>query len=160
VRQDNGGENGAGAKSDEYARRRAEQEERIRERLREQVRSGVRDSDEITIEVEEGAGGSMPIASIFGPGMGPGGGMDEGGMDALQGMLGQMFPKRRKSRRVTIKEARAILSQEAARSLIDNEQLTREAVERPSRPASSFWMNSTRWPGAAVDARVVAAGRT
>jgi ATP-dependent HslUV protease ATP-binding subunit HslU len=135
---DNGGENGAGGKNDEYARRRAEQEERIRERLREQVRSGVRDNEEITIEVEEGAGGSMPIASIFGPGMGPGGGMDEGGMDALQGMLGQMFPKRRKSRRVTIKEARAILSQEAARSLIDNEQVTREAVERTEQAGIIF----------------------
>jgi ATP-dependent HslUV protease ATP-binding subunit HslU len=116
---------------EEYARRRAEQEERIRERLREQVASGARDADEIEIDVEEGGG--SPFLQVFSPG-----GMEEMGMSDLQGMLGQMLPKRRKTRRVTIREARALLAQEAARSLIDQDALTREAVERTEQGGIIF----------------------
>ncbi len=114
----------------EYERRRAEQETRIRERLREQVRSGARDDEEIEIDVEEGSG--APFMQLFSPG-----GMEEMGMD-MQGMLGQMLPKRRRSRRVRIGEARRILGQEAARSLIDQEAVGREAVERAEQGGIVF----------------------
>jgi ATP-dependent HslUV protease ATP-binding subunit HslU len=53
-------------------------------------------------------------------------------------MLGQMLPKRRKTRRVTIREARTLLAQEAARSLIDQDALTREAVERTEQGGIIF----------------------
>ena len=115
---------------DEYARRRREQEERIRERLREQVRSGARDDDEIEIEVEESSG--SPFVQLFSPG-----GMEEMGMD-MQGLLGQMLPKRRRARRVPIREARAVLAQEAARSLIDPDAVNREAVERAEQSGIIF----------------------
>lgn len=136
---EDGATNGAAAGSsggEDYERRRQEQEERVRERLREQVRSGVRDDDEIEIEVEENAGGT-PLANIFGGGNMPGG-MDENGMEAMQGLLGQMLPRRKKTRRVSIKEAKTILSAEAARSLVDHEQVTREAVERTEQAGIIF----------------------
>jgi ATP-dependent HslUV protease ATP-binding subunit HslU len=125
-----------GTTNDEYEKRRGEQEERIRERLREQIRSGVRDDDEIEIEVEESAGGGLPIAQIFGPGGGDNDG--SGGMDALQGMLGQMLPRRKKPRKVTIRQAKTILAAEAARALIDQDQVTREAVERAEQGGIIF----------------------
>ena len=115
---------------DEYERRRAEQEERIRERLRDQVRSGARDDDEIEIDVEEGSPSFLQLFS-------PQGGMEEMGMD-MQGMLGQMMPKRRKTRRVALREARRILGQEAARSLIDQDDLNRQAVERAEQSGIIF----------------------
>ena len=131
-----GGSGGDGASDatadDEYERRKTEQEERVRARLREQVRSGVRDGDEIEIEIDDTSGGT-PFAQIFSPG----GGMEEMGMD-VQGVLGQMLPRRRKNRRVTIKEARTLLAQEAARSLIDQDQVTREAVERTEQGGIIF----------------------
>lgn len=119
-----------GTEEDEYARRRAEQEERIRQRLREQVRSGARDNDDIEIEVEE-SGGS-PFVQLFSPQ-----GMEEMGMD-MQGLLGQMLPKRRNLRRMPIREARRVLAQEAARSLIDKDAVAREAVERAEQGGIIF----------------------
>ena len=114
---------------EEYQRRRAEQEERIRERLREQIRSGARDDDEIEIDVEDSG---TPFMQVFSPQ-----GMEEMGMD-MQGMLGQMMPKRRRTRRVSIREARRVLGQEAARSLIDTDAVTREAVERAEQSGIIF----------------------
>jgi ATP-dependent HslUV protease ATP-binding subunit HslU len=121
----------ADEQTEEYERRRVEQEERIRQRLSEQVASGTRDSDEIEIEVEESAGPTvLPIG-------GPGGGMEEMGMD-IQGMLGSMMPKRKRKRRVSIGEARKILSNEAARSLIDSDAVQREAVRRAEESGIIF----------------------
>jgi ATP-dependent HslUV protease ATP-binding subunit HslU len=119
-------ENGHGEEeeepADEYERKKGEQEERIRQRLREQVASGARDEEEIEIEVEESSNvGVLPL--FTGPGA-------ESMGDELQGMLGQMLPKRRKRRRVTIKEAREVFSAEAARSLIDQDSVQREAITR------------------------------
>jgi ATP-dependent HslUV protease ATP-binding subunit HslU len=123
----NGGDNAASAEQDE-------REERIRQRLREQVASGARDDDEIEIEVEEGGGGAgFGILPMMGGGDGPGG----NGMD-LQEMLGSMMPRRKRARRVPIGEARKLLSAEAARSLIDQEAVTREAVARAEEAGIIF----------------------
>lgn len=119
---------------DEYERRRNEQEERIRQRLREQVISGARDAEEIEIETEEQAGPVM-IPLMGGPGgMGPG---TDGPMD-LQNLLSQMGPKRKKARRVPIAEARRIFTDEAAKNLLDQETVTREAVARTEQSGIVF----------------------
>ena len=117
--------------ADEYARRRAEQEGRIRERLRQQIASGVKDDDPIEIETEESA--APPFLQVF---SGPQG-MDEMGMD-MQGMLGSIMPKKRKKKTVSIKEAREHFAAEEAHSLIDQDQLTREAVERAEQTGIIF----------------------
>ncbi len=117
--------------ADEYARRRAEQEGRVRDRLRQQIVSGVKDGDTIEIEVEESASASfLPV--FANPGM-----EDMGGMD-MQGMLGSLMPKKRKKKTLTIKDAREHFAAEEARALIDQDQLTREAVERAEQSGIIF----------------------
>lgn len=116
----------------DYARRRTEQENRVRERLRAQIASGVKDDDSIEVEVEESA--PTPFLQV----LGPQGAMDDmPGMD-MQGMLGSLIPKKRKKKTFTIKEARDYFSNEEARALIDQEQLTREAIERAEQSGIIF----------------------
>ncbi len=115
---------------DEYARRRTEQENRVRERLRGQIASGVKDGDRVEIEVEESA--PTPFMQILSPNN-----MDEMGMD-MSGMLGSMLPKKRRNRTVSIKEAREIFAAEEAHSLIDQDALTREAIERAEQSGIIF----------------------
>lgn len=117
--------------SEDLAKRRAEQEGRVRERLRQQIKSGLKDDDNIDIEVEESA--PPPFLQVF---SGPQGGEDLG-MD-MQGMLGSMMPKKRKKKTVTIREARDYFEAEEARNLIDQDQLTREAVERAEQSGIIF----------------------
>jgi ATP-dependent HslUV protease ATP-binding subunit HslU len=109
-----------------------ERVERIRLRLREQIRSGARDEDSIEIEVEDTA--APPILQILG---GPGGPMDDSGMD-MQSALGSLMPKKRKRRTVTIKEAKEILAQEEAHNLIDHDQVVRDAIERTEQSGIIF----------------------
>ncbi|MBN1637713.1 MAG: ATP-dependent protease ATPase subunit HslU [Ignavibacteriales bacterium] len=62
--------------------------------------------------------------------MGPFGADDLGGMGInIQEMMNQMIPKKRKKRKTTIKEARAILIQEEAQKLIDMEAVKQEAIK-------------------------------
>ncbi len=105
----------------EVAQRRREQEARVRERLRQQVASGVKDGDTIEIEVEES--GAPPFMQVMAPQ-----GMEDMGNE-MQGMLGSLMPKKRKKKTMTIGEARALFAGEEARNLIDQESVTREAIE-------------------------------
>jgi ATP-dependent HslUV protease ATP-binding subunit HslU len=115
--------------TDEYARDQAERKERIRDRLRQQLIAGELDNREVTIEVEDT---SMPHFQVFGQQ-----GLEEMGMD-MSGMLGNLFPKRRKRKRVTVAEAKAILADEEARAMIDQEAITREAIERTEQDGIIF----------------------
>jgi len=115
--------------TDEYERDQAERKERIRDRLRRQLEAGELDEREITIEVEDS---SMPHFQVFGQQ-----GLEEMGMD-MSGMLGNMFPKRRKHRQVTVAEAKEILADEEARDMIDHDAITREAIERTEQSGIIF----------------------
>ncbi len=115
--------------TDEYARDQAERKERIRDRLRQQLLAGEIDDREVTIEVEDTA---MPHFQVFGQQ-----GLEEMGMD-VSGMLGNLFPKRRKRKRVTVAEAKGILADEEARSMIDQDAITREAIERTEQDGIVF----------------------
>jgi ATP-dependent HslUV protease ATP-binding subunit HslU len=64
-------------------------------------------------------------------------GMDEMGMD-LQSALGSMMNKGKKSRKVTIGEARKLLAQDEARSLIDTDAVQREAINRAEQSGIVF----------------------
>lgn len=117
------------APTDEYARDQAERKERIRERLRQQLLAGELDDREITIEVEDT---SMPHFQVFGQQ-----GLEEMGMD-VSGMLGNLFPKRRKRKRVTVAEAKSILADEEARAMIDQDAIVREAIEKAEQDGIIF----------------------
>jgi ATP-dependent HslUV protease ATP-binding subunit HslU len=113
----------------EAQRKRMEQTDRIRARLREQVVMGVLDERRIEIEVEESAVATMPAFSEAG--------MEEISFN-LGDMLGGMFPKRKRKRSVTIREAREILAVEEGRKLVDQDQVKRDAIERAEQSGIIF----------------------
>jgi ATP-dependent HslUV protease ATP-binding subunit HslU len=73
----------------------------------------------VELEIEES---NMPMADMF-----QGTGAEEMGLN-LQDMLGGMFPKKKKKRKVTVAEARRLLAQEEAQKLIDMDEVTATAV--------------------------------
>ena len=115
---------------DEAAKKRTEQEHRVREHLRQQIRNGARDSENIEIEVEENT--PSPFVQVLGPQGG-----EQGGMD-MQDMFGSFMPKKRRKRTVTIGEAKEHFTTEEAKALIDQDLLTREAIERAEQSGIIF----------------------
>ncbi|GBC95778.1 ATP-dependent protease ATPase subunit HslU [bacterium HR16] len=113
------------------AKERRERERRMREKLIERVRSGAMDDEKIEIEVEQSSP-PVPFVQVFGPQ-----GMEEMGLD-IPDMLRGMMGGRRRSTQVTIREAKQILAQEAARELIDREQVIREAIRRTEESGIIF----------------------
>jgi ATP-dependent HslUV protease ATP-binding subunit HslU len=91
--------------------------------FRGKLQNGELEDREIEIEVADNAGGGMPSFDI--PGM-PGGSV---GMINLSDMLGKMGGGRTKTLRLTVKAARDTLIQEEAEKLLDQERVTREAIE-------------------------------
>jgi ATP-dependent HslUV protease ATP-binding subunit HslU len=92
-----------------------------REKLRQMLRSGSLDDREVEIQVEERA---TPFVEIFNA---PG----TEGMDInLKDMMGNLFPGKKKARKVQLPEALNMLAQEEAAKLIDMDNLTTEAVTR------------------------------
>jgi ATP-dependent HslUV protease ATP-binding subunit HslU len=116
---------GAGADSAGAGGAEAGEERSVRERTREKFRQKLRDGDlddrEIEIEVSSD---SNQMMQVFGPM-----GMEEMGVN-LQELFGNLGGQSRKKRRVTVEEAREILTQEEAQKLIDMDQVKEDALER------------------------------
>jgi ATP-dependent HslUV protease ATP-binding subunit HslU len=109
-----------------------------RERARSQLRAGTLDDDMIEVEVTERPPLAMPFMA---PGM-------EDMAQGLQDMMNQLGnnpivsmlgggPKKRK-RRLKVKEALEILTQEEASRLVDMERVTREALDRAQNAGIVF----------------------
>jgi len=94
---------------------------RTREKLREQLRSG--QLDERTVELDVPTE-TFPMMQIISPM-----GIEEMGMN-IQDLLGPMFPKKVKKRKMKIPDARRHLVQEESQKLIDMEEVIREAIQR------------------------------
>jgi ATP-dependent HslUV protease ATP-binding subunit HslU len=90
-----------------------------RESFRKKLRAGELDDKEIEIEVQ--AGGGMPMIEI--PGM-PGAQMGAVSIGDIFGKMGG----RKKTRRVSVKDSHPILINEESDKLLDDEQLTQEAI--------------------------------
>lgn len=56
----------------------------------------------------------------------------------LQDMMAGMFPKKRKKKKVMVKEARRILTQEEAQNLIDHDEAVQEAIRRTEQEGIVF----------------------
>ena len=108
----------------------SEQAERLRVRMKEKLDAGELEETEVEIEVEEQHSGSA--ARVFGPV-----GMEEMGLD-MQGMMGNLFPKNRKQRKVKIHEARKLLQAEEAQKLIDRDAVIAEAINRTQEAGILF----------------------
>jgi ATP-dependent HslUV protease ATP-binding subunit HslU len=102
-----------------------------RDKARAQLRAGTLDDELVEIEVQERA--AMPVMPFMGPGMED---MAQGLQDMMQNlgnnpimsMLGGGAKKRK--RKVSVKEAVELLTQEEAARLVDMERVTREALDR------------------------------
>jgi len=100
-----------------------------RKDLAQRLRQGELEKVTVQIEVEESAN---PMLEMF-----SGAGVEEMGIN-LQDMLGNMFPKKRKQRKVTVAEARKILTQEEAQKLIDMDEVTSTAVKQAEQAGIVF----------------------
>ncbi|WP_421764428.1 ATP-dependent protease ATPase subunit HslU [Ekhidna sp.] len=93
--------------------------EQTRARFREKIRNGELDDRKIEIDVTSNPSGGVGMV---------GGGMDEASMINIQEMIGNMMPKKKKKRKVTISEARKILLEEEAAKMIDMDEVKEEAI--------------------------------
>ena len=100
-----------------------------RDSLREKLSRGELENEHLEIEVEES---STPMLEVF-----TGSGAEEMGIN-IQDMLGNLFPKKKKKRRVTVAEARKILIHQEAQKLIDMDEVTSEAVRRAEESGIVF----------------------
>ncbi|MDQ0286853.1 ATP-dependent HslUV protease ATP-binding subunit HslU [Desulfofundulus luciae] len=92
-----------------------------REALRQKLARGELENEYLEIEVEDN---TIPTLEVF-----TGSGVEELGIN-IQDVLGGIFPKKKRKRKVTVAEARKILTQQEAQKLIDMDEVTTDAVRR------------------------------
>lgn len=93
--------------------------EKERRLVAEHLKNGELEDRMVEVEVEE----TMPLGDILG-----GSGMELG--FNIQDMMAGMLPKKRKKRKVSVREARKILTQEESQNLIDHDEAVQEAIRR------------------------------
>ncbi len=113
---------------DESERRRREIGQR-REILRQKINRLELEDETIEIEVEEKNPSFMEIFS--------GSGVEEMGIN-LQDMLGNLMPRNKKKRKVSIAEARRILTYEESQRLLDMDEIHREGIKRAEEDGIIF----------------------
>ena len=99
------------------------------ETLRKLLRDGYLDDREVELETTSAA---MPMMEVFSAG-----GMEEIGMN-LKDSLGSIFPKKKKRRRLRVRDARELLVEEEAKKLIDDDKVTQEALRRAQEDGIVF----------------------
>lgn len=99
-----------------------------RQKLRKLLREGKLDERYVDIEVTSK---NMPI-QVFSPS-----GMDEMDMN-ISDMIGNLFPKKTKQRKVNVPEAMEILIQEEAQKLVDMDNVVKLAIDRVEQSGIIF----------------------
>jgi len=102
---------------------------RRRQEMKEKLQAGELEDLEIEIEIEEA---KQPFVGMVG-----GMELEEIGID-LQNMFGNLIPKKKKKRRVTVSEARRILLPLEAEKLIDMDKAVQEGLERAQQRGIIF----------------------
>jgi ATP-dependent HslUV protease ATP-binding subunit HslU len=111
------------------AAKEGEDPQATREKLRKLLKAGKLDERYIEVEVTDRA---LPIVEIFSAS-----GMEE--MDInIKEMIGGLFPKKKKQRKVKVPEALSLLAQEEAQRLIDMDSVTKQATERVEQSGIIF----------------------
>ena len=100
-----------------------------RKNVKEKLANGELENEVVTVEVEE----QQP--SMFD--MLQGSGMEHMGIN-MQDALGSLMPKKKKKRKLSVRDARKILTQEEAQKLIDMDEVTQEAVNRAEQSGIIF----------------------
>lgn len=93
----------------------------VRNKLKKQLEEGHLDERMIEIDVPDDR---FPVVEIFSPM-----GIEEVGMN-IQEMLGGMVPRKTRKRKVTVAEAKKILTQEESARLVDYDEVVSEAIYR------------------------------
>lgn len=99
-----------------------------RAQITQDLQAGKLEEQWVTIEVTENAPSlfdAMP-------------GMNMDGANGMQDMLSNLMPKKTKKRKVQVKDARRILTQEEANKLIDTDTLSSEAIHRAEQTGIIF----------------------
>lgn len=97
-----------------------------RERMSNLLKAGNLEDRQVEIDVSEENPTSMMMP-----------GMEEMGIN-IQDMLGNIMPKRRIKRKMTVTQARDVLRQQEAEKLVDSEDITREAISRAENSGIIF----------------------
>jgi ATP-dependent HslUV protease ATP-binding subunit HslU len=100
-----------------------------RQQIKKQLEDGLLDSVMVEIEVEESANNPLEIIA--------GGNIDESNFN-MQDVLGSIFPKKKKNKKVAVKDALKILEQEEGSKLIDMEDVHAEAKRRAEEDGIIF----------------------
>ncbi|WP_410769264.1 ATP-dependent protease ATPase subunit HslU [Fontibacillus sp. BL9] len=100
-----------------------------RRQVRFKLLAGQLENETVEVDVEDNSPTMMDMFA--------GQGNDQMGMN-MQEMFGSLLPRRTKRRKLSVKEARKVLTQEEASKLIDQDDLTQEAVERAEQTGIIF----------------------
>jgi ATP-dependent HslUV protease ATP-binding subunit HslU len=98
-----------------------------RSQIKDDLEAGKLEEQWVTIEVEE----QTPSMFDMMPGM-------ESQASGMQDMLQNFMPKKKKKRKVKVKDARRILTQEEANKLIDSDELAQQAIVRAEQTGIIF----------------------
>lgn len=97
--------------------------------VKEKLALGQLEDESITVEVEEQSPSMFDMLQ--------GSGMEQMGMN-MQDALSNFMPKKRKKRKLTVREARKVLTNEEAAKLIDMDEVSAEAVYRAEQTGIIF----------------------
>ncbi|WP_424765798.1 ATP-dependent protease ATPase subunit HslU [Paenibacillus sp. sgz302251] len=100
-----------------------------RSQMKEQLAAGKLENEIIEIEVEDTTPNMMDMLSGQGP---------EGMGMNMQELFGQLMPKKPKKRKLPVKEARKVLTQEEANKLIDMDDVISESIIRAEQSGIIF----------------------
>jgi len=106
------------------------EQDTTREKLRRLLRDGHLDGRFVELEVTEARSG--PMVEIFSSA-----GMEDMGLN-IKDMLGNLFPQKKKKRRVKVPEALEILVEEEAQRLVDMDKVQKTAIERVEQSGIIF----------------------
>ncbi|MGE5752628.1 MAG: ATP-dependent protease ATPase subunit HslU [Deltaproteobacteria bacterium] len=105
--------------------------EESRERLRAMLREGRLSDRTVEVEVRESAVPAIDLMGVSGGGM-------EGFEGNLQEMLGNLFPKKTRRKRMRVPEALSFLEKEEAARMVDMDRVKQLAVERTENEGIVF----------------------
>lgn len=100
-----------------------------RRAIEQKLWAGELENEMITVEVEEQPPSMFDLFQ--------GSGMEQMGMN-MQDALGSLMPKKKKKKKLSVRDARPVLEQEEAQKLIDMDEVTQEAVKRAEQSGIIF----------------------
>jgi ATP-dependent HslUV protease ATP-binding subunit HslU len=112
------------------AANRALQQDTTREKIRRLLLEGKLDGRTVTIEIQDVRPG--PMIEVFSSS-----GVEDMGLN-IKEMFGNIFPQKKKERKVKVPEALEILTQQEAQRLVDMDKVTRNAIERVEQSGIIF----------------------